>query len=214
LFVSLEGVLKSTRPTRVRDPGATRARLLQAATDEFAAHGTAGARIDRIEANANANRALIYAYFGNKDGLFDAVMDAAVARVLELVPFTPEDLPGYAGRLFDFLVANPQQLRLATWHRLERAGTGPEPQGLSDSYRVKIAAIASAQARHQLRPSFRPEDVLVFTLALASAWMPASPHAPAPLIGAPLDDRRAAVVDAVRRLITPPMEVREKERMS
>src|SRR2546425_1213058 len=77
---------------KVRDAEATKARLLQAATDEFAAHGIAGARIDRIEAAARANRALIYSYFGNKDQLFDAVMDANVARVLDQVPFTPEDL--------------------------------------------------------------------------------------------------------------------------
>jgi len=73
---------------RTRNPEATRARLLAAATEEFSAHGIAGARIDRIEAAARANRALIYSHFGSKDGLFDAVMDAAVARVLAEVPFT------------------------------------------------------------------------------------------------------------------------------
>src|ERR1700735_2299919 len=113
-------MLALTSKQRTRNPQATKARLLAAATGEFAAYGIAGARIDRIEAAAKANRALIYSYFGSKDGLFDAVMDAAVARVLAEVPFSAEDLPGYAGRLFDFLVANPNQLRLATWHRLER----------------------------------------------------------------------------------------------
>src|ERR1700738_2765620 len=102
------------RAARPRDSEAAKARLLQAATDEFAAHGIAGARIDRIEAAAKANRALIYSYFGNKDQLFDAVMDANVERVLDEVPFAPEDLPGYAGHLFDFMVANPHLLRLAT----------------------------------------------------------------------------------------------------
>src|SRR5580692_8391456 len=131
-----------TSPSRTRNPEATKTRLLAAATGEFAAHGIAGARIDRIEAAAKANRALIYTYFGSKDGLFDAVMDAAVARVLAEVPFTPEDLPGYAGRLFDFLASNPHQLRLATWHRLERAGTGRETAGLTDSHRANTAAVA------------------------------------------------------------------------
>ncbi|MFD7445539.1 hypothetical protein [Streptomyces sp. NPDC059909] len=41
--------------------------------------------------------------------------------MLDEVPFTADDLPGYAGRLFDFLIANPHQLRPATWNRLERA---------------------------------------------------------------------------------------------
>jgi len=188
---------------KVRDAEATKARLLQAATDEFAGHGIAGARIDRIEAAARANRALIYSYFGNKDQLFDAVMDANVARVLDQVPFTPEDLPGYAGRLFDFLVANPHLLRLATWHRLERADTGHAPQGLSDSVRMKTAALARAQAGHRLASAFTPEDLYAFTMALASAWMPASPYAPAALSEDRLEARRSAVVEAVRLLTTP-----------
>lgn len=96
-MASLTGTPPGSAP-RTRNPRATKARLVAAATEEFAAFGIAGARIDRIEAGANANRALIYSYFGSKDGLFDAVMDAAVAQVLAEVPFTPGDLPGYAGR--------------------------------------------------------------------------------------------------------------------
>lgn len=187
-----------TSSARTRNPEATKARLLAAATGEFAAYGIAGARIDRIEAAAKANRALIYSYFGSKDGLFDAVMDAAVARVLAQVPFTPGDLPGYAGQLFDFLVANPYQLRLASWHRLERAGTGRETAGLTESHRENTAAMAEAQARHA-PPPFAPEDLYVFTLAIASAWIPGSPYAPAGALG-DLEHRRAAVVAAVRRL--------------
>jgi AcrR family transcriptional regulator len=188
----------STRTrTRTRNPEATKARLLAAATGEFATYGIAGARIDRIEAAAKANRALIYSYFGSKDGLFDAVMDAAVAHVLAAVPFTPEDLPGYAGRLFDFLVANPHQLRLATWHRLERSGSGRETAGLTDSHRANTAAVA--HVRQQAAPFVAADDLYVFTLAIASSWLPGSPYAPAGLLGE-IRHRRAAVVEAVRRL--------------
>jgi AcrR family transcriptional regulator len=195
------------RPTaspRVRDAEATKARLLQAATDEFAAHGIAGARVDRIGVAAKANKALIYSYFGNKDQLFDAVMDTHVARVLDQVPFTPADLPGYAGRLFDFLAANPHQLRLATWQRLERAGTGHDPAGLSASMRRKTEAVAEAQSGRLLESAFAPEDLVAFTLALANAWMPTSPTAPTGLGEDQYEARRAAVVEAVRRLTTSP----------
>ncbi|MFD6108194.1 TetR/AcrR family transcriptional regulator, partial [Nocardia salmonicida] len=51
---------------------ATKARILQAATDEFATYGIAGARVDRIAKTAGANKNLIYIYFGGKDQLFDA----------------------------------------------------------------------------------------------------------------------------------------------
>ncbi|MEV0381075.1 TetR family transcriptional regulator [Nonomuraea sp. NPDC050643] len=185
-------------PARTRDAEATRARLLQAATEEFAAHGIAGARVDRIGVRAKANKALIYTYFGNKEQLFDAVMDTHVTRVLDEVPFTPGDLPGYAGRLFDFLLANPHQLRLATWHRLERPSTGHEPDGLRTSMRQKTHAIARAQTGGQVPAAFTAEDLLVFTLALASAWMPTSPMAAG---GQDVERHRAAVVEAVRRLV-------------
>ena len=201
-MASLTGTPPGSAP-RTRNPRATKARLVAAATEEFAAFGIAGARIDRIEAGANANRALIYSYFGSKDGLFDAVMDAAVAQVLAEVPFTPGDLPGYAGRLFDFLVANPHLLRLATWHRLERVGTGRDTPGLTDSHRVNTAALADEQARHAAPSSFAAEDLYVFTLGLASAWMPASPYAPAAAVAGEPERHRAAVVTAVRRLTSP-----------
>jgi AcrR family transcriptional regulator len=51
---------------RPRDAEATKARLLAAGTEEFAAHGFAGARIDRIAERAGANKRLIYMYFADK----------------------------------------------------------------------------------------------------------------------------------------------------
>ncbi|MEH1168835.1 TetR family transcriptional regulator [Micromonospora sp. CPCC 205539] len=95
-----------------RDAADTRRRLLAAATDEFAARGIAGARVDRIATAAGANKALIYSYFGNKYQLFDAVFDALVVRTAADVPIDGDDLPGYAGRLFDLNHARPQALRL------------------------------------------------------------------------------------------------------
>jgi AcrR family transcriptional regulator len=187
---------------RTRDSTAAKARLLQAATDEFAAHGIAGARIDRIGAAAGVNKAQIYTYFGDKDQLFDIVMDTHVARILDQVPFTPSDLPDYSGRLFDFLLANPHQLRLATWNRLERSGRGrPGPAQLAESTRQKTEAIRTAQADGHVPGAFAAEDLLVFVLALASAWTPTSAMAPADTDGS---DHRGAVVEAVRRLVTDP----------
>ena len=46
----------ATETTKRRDAEATKARILEAATAEFAAHGIAGARVDRIAASAGANK--------------------------------------------------------------------------------------------------------------------------------------------------------------
>lgn len=192
---------ETPRAPRTRDSETAKARLLQAATDEFAAYGIAGARIDRIGTSAGVNKAQIYTYFGNKDQLFDIVMDTHVARILDEVPFTPEDLPGYAGRLFDFLIANPHQLRLATWNRMERTGRDTGPVQLAASMQQKTEAIARAQTAGSVPAWFPAEDLLTFVLALASAWTPASPVIPAALDAAVLRTHRDAVIEAVRRLV-------------
>ncbi|WP_405925794.1 TetR family transcriptional regulator [Streptomyces sp. NBC_00035] len=193
---------ETPRAPRTRDSEAAKARLLQAATEEFAAYGIAGARIDRIGAAAKVNKAQIYTYFGNKDQLFDIVMDLHVTRVLDDVPFTPGDLPDYAGKLFDYLIANPHQLRLATWNRLERTDGGPGPVRLAASMEQKTAAIAQAQADGSVPGAFGAEDLLTFVLALAGAWTPTSAMAPGGLDEAVLRSHRGAVVEAVRRLVS------------
>lgn len=52
----------------------TRARLLEAAADEFAAQGLRGARIQGIVRRAGINERMIYHHFGSKDGLYRAVL--------------------------------------------------------------------------------------------------------------------------------------------
>src|SRR5260370_14806994 len=84
-----------------RDIQETKKRLLDAATNEFAQRGIAGARVDRIADLAACSKPLIYDYFGNKDQLFDAVYDALVVAFMQDVPIDSSDLTGYAGGLFD-----------------------------------------------------------------------------------------------------------------
>src|SRR6059058_5820599 len=50
-----------------RDPEGMRIRILEAAKQEFAAHGLAGARVDRIAVNAGANKRMLYYHVGNKE---------------------------------------------------------------------------------------------------------------------------------------------------
>jgi len=64
-----------------RDPARTRSRILAAATDEFARHGLGGARVDRIAAQAGANKRMLYYYFGSKEELFLAVLEESYARI-------------------------------------------------------------------------------------------------------------------------------------
>ena len=66
-----------------RDAQRTRRRILEAATAEFARYGLGGARIDRIARRAGANKRMLYYYFGDKDGLFLAALEAQYACIRE-----------------------------------------------------------------------------------------------------------------------------------
>src|ERR1700757_4542060 len=101
-----------------RDAEATRQRLIEAAWAEFAEYGIAGARVDRIAANAHANKAQIYHYFGSKDQLFDAVWENLVAQIVAATPFDVRALPDFAARLSHTFAERPELVRLITWQRL------------------------------------------------------------------------------------------------
>ncbi|WP_406511595.1 TetR family transcriptional regulator [Streptomyces sp. NBC_00161] len=189
-----------------RDSSATKARLLDAAFSEFAAYGIAGARVDRIAEAAQANKRLIYVYYGNKEQLFDAVLQRALETGAESVPFDAGDLPGYAGAVFDHLVAQPSLMRLVLWKQLERPGATDTE---AESYRGKIAVVEEAQKAGRVDASLDPADVLTLVMGLSQAWFAAvgGPAAGGSDTGwAPdrLAGHRAAVVESVRRITTAP----------
>lgn len=184
---------------------ATKRRILDAATAEFARSGLAGARIDRIAAAAQANKALLYAYFGNKEQLFSAVLQDSLRAIVDAVPIDGEDLPGYAVRLYDDYLAHPVVVKLAVWTRLERApsgGLGPEIGTLDEA---KFASIASAQAKGLVDPGIPPAHLFSLVIALSMTWSPVSTTVSA----APDDpeseheERRRLIRLAVGRLVAP-----------
>ncbi len=75
---------ESARPIKRRDAAATRARILQAAMQEFAAKGLDATRIEDIAYLAGANRRMTYYYFGSKEGLYLAALEAAYFEVVEV----------------------------------------------------------------------------------------------------------------------------------
>jgi len=183
------------------DAQATQRRLLDAARAEFSAFGIAGARVDRIAAAAQSNKAQIYHYFGSKDALFDAVFGEVVASTLREAPLDAADLPGYAGTLFDRYEQDPDISRLATWYRLERADAGRLLQAVVSSYQGKIAAITRAQKAGQLPTTFRPEDLLALVVHTAALWTALNPEFSDVVRKHGRAHRRQVVVDAVRALL-------------
>jgi AcrR family transcriptional regulator len=184
----------------MRNAQATRERILEAALAEFSAHGIAGARVDRIAQVAGCNKNLIYIYFKDKETLFTTVLMKHLMRVHEEQPFTPEDLPAYAGKLFDWSIANPDLMRLLAWCTLEQ-----KPNGSAEriaALRGKISKLAAAQEAGNVGSAFPADFLLTAVMSLGTAWSVAS------LFGSSLDPQlaehpaklRKRVIEAVRLL--------------
>ncbi|MEU3983794.1 TetR family transcriptional regulator [Streptomyces sp. NPDC026672] len=175
------------------DSAATRARLLNAAYDEFVKVGLAGGRVDRIASAASANKQAIYAYFGSKEALFEAVMADRLRVLADVAPITPDDLPSYAGALFDALVADPGLQRLSQWRMLEF----PEASEREIASHVSKATEIADRNGVSLQVA---TDVMMIALAAALAWNTTDPKIRNPLddeVVERLAEHRNAVVTAV-----------------
>ena len=190
-----------SRPERTRDAARTKQRLLDAAREEFAEYGIAGARVERIAAAARCNRALIYLYFDSKDGLFDAAFAAHVEAHLDRVNFDGTDLPAYAGRLFDIFEDDPAVIRLASWYRLERSN-GPGLDAVISANETRLANLRQAQREGKLTDRWDATAILVLVQSIAGAWATLNPEFSMTRTTGRAK-RRLAVIDAVTRLIAP-----------
>lgn len=114
----------------------TREAILAAAETAFADHGFAGARVDAIAEACGYNKTLIFRYFGDKLGLYAAVLKRIDTQALALQadllgPLFAEAnlvldaerfrayLTAAIGAFFDYMVAHPQVMRLLIWEQAE-----------------------------------------------------------------------------------------------
>jgi TetR/AcrR family transcriptional regulator len=82
-----------------RQPDASRKAILKAALAEFSQQGLAGARVDAIAEAAGVNKALLYYYFHDKEGLYAATLDGFFAPLHQRI-MAICDQPGSAGERF------------------------------------------------------------------------------------------------------------------
>ncbi|MEU9201490.1 TetR family transcriptional regulator [Streptomyces sp. NPDC048332] len=190
--------------TPSNDPDSTRERILAAATAEFARHGIAGARIERIAKAARTSKERLYAYFRSKEELYATVAAQELTAVAEATRLDATDLPGYAGRLHDYFTAHPERHRLMNWGRLELADetTASDGDPIRATVRHKTEQLRAAQDAGHLEAAWEPIDILVFVNQLATAWAGQSDLLPpdADEREAFLAARRTAIVAAVQRL--------------
>ncbi|WP_411089463.1 TetR family transcriptional regulator [Streptomyces sp. 061-3] len=182
----------------------TRDRIVTAAMAEFAQYGIAGARVDRIAKEARTSKERVYAYFRSKEDLYAFVARQELAVVAAASRMDPTDLPGYAGRIFDFFLSHPEHHRLVAWGRLELGGNAPAPDDpLMAAVKEKTEQLRKAQEDGYLDPSWDPFDVLPLVHQIATSWAAQSELAHVVKEQARTPDaaaRRAAVVRAVQLL--------------
>jgi AcrR family transcriptional regulator len=117
---------RSVGRPRDGNPAETRREILKAAEERFAAAGFAGATTREMAAKAGVNVATLHYHFGNKEGLYHAVLDQAISGNLpsEGSGGPPaERLARLVGQLWDYGAGRPSVARLSLLHLL----TGPPP---------------------------------------------------------------------------------------
>lgn len=120
----------ASTPARARknDPKKTRQDILAVATEEFAAYGLSGARVDAIAEKTRTSKRMIYYYFGGKEGLYLAVLEEAYAKIraleadLLLADLEPEAaMRKLIETTFEHDENNPDFIRLVSIENIHRA---------------------------------------------------------------------------------------------
>ncbi|XVV17344.1 TetR/AcrR family transcriptional regulator [Actinoplanes sp. CA-131856] len=168
----MPGPRRSPKPQeRQRDPERTRRKILDAAAQEFAAHGYAGARIRAIAERAGVNQQLLSYYFDGKQGLFRAMTEQWGRRQAEISePGTPlpEQLRQYALENLN----NPDGVRMLAWSGLQYDGDDPGREERTAMLRRGVEQIAAQLGDDD--PDVDPSCLLVMLMAaaIAPATMP------------------------------------------
>lgn len=98
-------------PKRVITPGprdergVLAARIVAAARDEFAEHGWAGTTIRAVARAADVDPALVYHYFGSKEGLLDAATNPPQQWLEDVAKVWTTPIDELGGALITFLLA-------------------------------------------------------------------------------------------------------------
>jgi AcrR family transcriptional regulator len=202
-------------------PEESRAAILQAAAQEFAEHGIAGARTEAIAREARVNKALLYYYFKDKETLYGAVLDdvfsglkSTVFSVLEGDRAPREKMMAYVGAYFDFIASNQHYPRLMQSEMMRaREGQSPHIDKIIKNYFQPIFALVSEVMRKgiadgEFRPvnpaHFVPSMVAMIVFYFSSAPMMQRIVGFNPLTPERIAERRAAVLDFISAALFQP----------
>jgi TetR/AcrR family transcriptional regulator len=213
-------VRKASRSGSRGRPEESRQSILKAALAEFSSQGIAGARTDAIAEAAGVNKALLYYYFEDKEGLYRATLEQVYSGLFErqrMVLNTPgnamDKLVKYALTHFDYIAENPPYSRLMQGEMM-RAGTGKSPhiQYLVDKYFRKLFEWLMTTMQEGIRRGevrqVDPMNTITSILGITVFYFVSTPVSraigrPDPFSPAALHDRRVALIDHVTAILRP-----------
>jgi len=153
---------KAPRRKVTRNPQRTHASILDAATDEFAAKGFGGARVDSVAARAKANKRMLYHYFGDKEALYLAVLEASyrsirsAEKTLDLAHRDPEEgVRELALFTWNYFLEHPEFLSLLTTENLHKARYLKRSKTITTMHSHFIAELADVLKRGAAAGTFK-----------------------------------------------------------
>jgi AcrR family transcriptional regulator len=172
----------SERRAPVRDAEATKRRILDASRLEFARHGLGGARIERIAEAARTNKRMLYYYFGSKEGLFLAALEAtyddirAAERQLNLAAIEPlQAIERLVRFTWDYFVEHPAFMMMLNSENLHKARHLKESKQIHAMNSPLIATIGAILKRgvadRTIRPGVDPLQLYISIAALAYFYL-------------------------------------------
>ena len=145
-----------------KDPAANRARIVQAAIEEFAARGFKGASMDAIAARTHTTRALINYYFGSKEKLYIAVLEQSYGGIRDAeAQLELDDLPAadairrIVEFTYNYYLTHPSFVRLVVAENQARGRHMRKSKAMRTLNRPIIELLARVIERGQAEGRFR-----------------------------------------------------------
>ena len=165
-------------PTPLSAAERAKADILEVATAEFAEKSFSGARVDEIAAKTQTSKRMIYYYFGDKEGLFTAVLEREYLRIrAEEQALDVENLDPVAAMrklvetTFDYHTTHEKFIRLVmveNIHRAEHLKTTPIAHSFGHGVVDQIEGIYQrGVAAGVFRAGVKPIDIHLTISALS-----------------------------------------------
>lgn len=136
--------------------------ILDAATTEFSQHGLGGARLERIIDNTHTSKRMVYYHFGNKEGLYKAVLEHVFNTVQQSeIQVDPEQgtpvqaLERLVEQAFGAFSSNPSFVRLMTLENLSGATFYKDLPSIRKINQMRMKTFTRVIERGQIDGVFR-----------------------------------------------------------